>query len=166
MALPFVAARSNDDHMWIDERGSDVLGLQECLRLLAVGALEHRPGHLGIAAEPPPWQAGASGGDAPTVLPVDYAFTGRDVVIRVGEGLFTKIADKLVAFEVDGVEEGRDWSVLIRGLAQPIESVDVGPRLPVPRVAEPGRRFVRIRSDVVRGRRLGMAAPRSEHLVS
>jgi len=151
--------------MWIDERGSEVLGIPECRRLLAVGAKEHRPGHLGIPAERPPAHLGNSGGDAPTVLPVDYAVSGIDVVIRVGEGLFGHIADKLVAFQVDGVEEGRAWSVLIRGLAQPVEAADAGARPPVPRVAEPGVRFVRIRSDVVTGRRLGKAAG-SEHLAS
>lgn len=143
-----------------------MLGLPECRRLLAVGAKEHRPGHLGIAPEAPPGDPLDSVADAPTVLPVDYAVNEGDVVIRVGEGLFRHIAGRLVAFEVEGVENGRTWSVLVRGLAQPIEPADGSYRLPVPRVAEPGEHFVRIRSDVVTGRRLGRAALQATHLAS
>lgn len=152
--------------MWIDERGWEVLGASECLRLLAVGAKEHRPGHLGIAAEPPPPYLASSAGDAPTVLPVDYAFYDRDVVICVGEGLFGHVAGRLVAFQVEGEEGTRPWSVVIRGRARPIEAADAVPRLPAPRVAEPGRRLVRIRADVVSGRRLGKMTSSSEHLAS
>jgi thioredoxin 1 len=147
--------------VWIDERGSEVLGVPECRRLLAVGAKGHEHGHLGIAAEPPPDQLAGSAWDAPTVLPVDYAVSGPDVMICVGEGLFSRIAGRMVAFQVDGVEGDRAWSVLIRGLAQPVERADVGPRLPIPQVATPGERLVRIRSDVVSGRRLGKATSAS-----
>lgn len=140
--------------MWIDERGSDVLGLPECRRLLALGAKRHRPGHLGIA-----------GDGAPTVLPVDYAVSGPDVVICVGEGLFRHIAGTLVAFQVDGIDDGRAWSVLVRGLAEPVQPQQVGGRLPATRVPEPGHRIVRIRSDVTTGRRLGPDAS-ANHLAS
>jgi hypothetical protein len=138
--------------MWVDGRRSEVLGVPECRRLLALGASEHRPGHVGFTTEP--GRREGLGGNAPTVLPVDYAVWGPDVVIRVGEGLFRHIAGRLVAFQVDGVEDGRGWSVLVRGPAQPVELADV-PRVPVPRVARPGAHLVRIRSDVVTGRRLG-----------
>ncbi len=131
-----------------------MLGVPECRRLLAVGAREHRPGHLGFTSEPMPGLSGDSAPTAPTVLPVDYALWGPDVVVQVGEGLFRHIAGRLVAFQVDGVENGRAWSVLVRGPAVPTEPEAV-PQLPVPRVAKPGARLVRIRSDVVTGRRLG-----------
>ena len=49
-------------HMWIDERGSEVLMIPECRRMLALGAKQGRHGHLGIPQE-----------GAPLVLPVDYA---------------------------------------------------------------------------------------------
>lgn len=140
--------------MWIDERGSEVLPIPECHRLLAVGAEEHRHGHLGVA------QPGA-----PLVLPLDYAVYGPDVVVRIGEGLFHRLDGHLVAFQVDGVtapsagEAGAPeqvWSVLLQGLA--IEETDQIPsrHIPHPRVAEPGRRVVLIRGDVVTGRRFSL----------
>lgn len=141
--------------MWIDERGSEVLGVPECRRLLAVGAKQHRPGHLGVPED-----------GAPTVLPVDYSANGPDPVIRVGEGLYEHIVGKLVAFQVDGTDDGRAWSVLVKGPAVPEEAEDVAPRLPAPRVAEPGHRLVRIRADVTTGRRLAKAAGGAEHRAS
>ena len=142
-----VAAR-NDWGMWIDERGSDVLELPECRRLLAVGGKEHLPGHLGFIHE-----------GLPTVLPVDYAVDGHDVVLLVGEGLYGQIADALVAFQVDGVEGGRAWSVLARGHADLVKETDVSGHLPKPRVGDPGHRVVRIRADIVSGRRLAGEPP-------
>jgi Pyridoxamine 5'-phosphate oxidase len=130
--------------MWVDERGSDVLGVPECRQLLAIGAAEHRPGHLGIP-----------GDEAPTVLPVDYAVDGTDVVIRVGEGLFDSVVGRLVAFEVEGVDD-RPWSVLVRGLALQERPSRLTGAVPSPRVGRPGGRVIRIRSDVITGRRLGL----------
>lgn len=140
--------------MWIDERGSEVLDLAECRRLLALGAKQQRHGHIGIS----------SGGDqAPTVMPVNYTMAGLDILVVVGEGVFQQVANRLVAFEVDGVDHHGDcigapsdtqWSVLARGLAMEDTS---GTRvaLPTPEVVEPGRRVVRIRTDLLSGRKLG-----------
>jgi Pyridoxamine 5'-phosphate oxidase len=123
--------------VWIDERGSEVLELPDCQRLLAVAAKAHRFGHLGISQS-----------DAPLVLPVDFAVHGPDVLIRVGENLFGRILGRLVAFEVDGTESGlgqenhgsaRSWSVLVRGLAIEEDDSLIGGHLPAPRVAEPGQ---------------------------
>jgi hypothetical protein len=139
--------------MWIDERGSDVLELPECRRLLALGATEHRHGHLGVCDS-----------DGPVVLPVDYATEEMDVIIRVGEGLFRHVANRVVAFQVDGRTAGqagvgweteRSWSVLVQGLAT--EALEPVTHLPSPRVVQPGDRLVRIRTDVMTGRRLGLA---------
>ena len=100
--------------MWIDDRGSEVLELPECQRLLAVAAKARRYGHLGIAQS-----------DAPLVLPVDFAVHGPDVLVRVGENLFGRMLGGLVAFEVDGTESdlgqginggARAWSVLVLSL--------------------------------------------------
>lgn len=151
--------------MLVDGRGSEVLGLPECRRLLALGARQHLPGHLGIPAAIPPEGSNGSMPHAPTVLPVDYQVLGLDLVIRVGEGLYSRIVGTLVAFEVDGVEEGRAWSVLARGLAHPVEP-GVLAHPPVPRVAEPGRRLVVIRTDVVSGRRLVGVRPATTDLAS
>ncbi|MDE3203945.1 MAG: pyridoxamine 5'-phosphate oxidase family protein [Acidobacteriota bacterium] len=139
--------------MWIDERGSEVLGLPECRRLLAVGAQEHRHGHLSIAED-----------DAPTVLPINYVTRELDVVVVVGEGLFHRIVNRLVAFQVDGVsrserflgaEDVTPWSVLLKGLATEEPLVAEANDLPALEVSEPGHRTVRIRADVLTGRKLG-----------
>jgi len=140
------------DHgvMWFDDRGSEVLAVPECRRLLAMAAKEHRHGHLGVPQR-----------EAPLVLPLNFAVHGPDVVLRIGEGLFEQVDARLVAFQVDGVTEGRvegdqyeqTWSVLVQGLA--IEDRENVPmtHVPQPEVADPGERVVRIRSDVVSGRR-------------
>ena len=138
--------------MWIDERGSEVLPLAECRRLLAVAAKQHHHGHLGIPTA-----------DAPVVLPLDFGVHGSDVVLQVGEGLFDRMRGHLVAFQVDNSttgpawsdvdDEGR-WSVLVRGPAGEVDPDSVARGLPEPRVAEPGHRIVEVRADVVTGRRI------------
>ena len=143
--------------MWIDERGSEVLDLPECRRLLALGAKRHHHGHLGVHTD-----------GAPLVLPVDYAVHDSEVVIQIGERLFIKVNGRTVAFQVDysfdglardgGSPEGR-WSVLLRGLASEIDWPAGGSHFPEPRVAEPGHRLVRVRGDVVTGRRLRPPGP-------
>jgi nitroimidazol reductase NimA-like FMN-containing flavoprotein (pyridoxamine 5'-phosphate oxidase superfamily) len=138
--------------MWIDDRGSEVVPISECRRLLAIGAKMRFHGHLGISKE-----------GAPLVLPLDYVADGSDVIIRVGDQIVRHIDGELVAFQVDNAayEQATDgngtegtWSVLVRGLVtgwpEPPEGVD----LPHPRVAEPGHRLLRIRGDVITGRRL------------
>lgn len=131
--------------VWIDERGSEVVELPECRQLLAIGAARRLPGHLAVSGVE---------GDAPTVLPVDYAVDWPDAVVRVGEGLFAEVVGKLVALEVDAPDDDPPWSVLVRGLAR--EECDPGrlAAMPSPRVDVPGGRLVRVRSDVVTGRRL------------
>jgi hypothetical protein len=143
--------------MWIDERGSQVLGGSECRRLLAVGAKDNQHGHLGVPQD-----------GAPLVLPVNYAVHGPDVVIRIGEGLFHRVDGRLVAFQVDGKTQGGMegdpgqwiWSVLVQGLAlEDSENVPTS-HYPHPEVVDPGRRIVRIRADIVTGRRFPAAPTR------
>lgn len=129
----------------MDERGSDVLEVPECRQLLAIGAAHHRVGHVAV-----------SGADSPTVLPVDYTVDGADVILQVGEGLFANIVGRLVAFAVDDDGDERPWSVLVRGLAREVPWEEAPSRIPSPRPARPGSRLVRIRSDIVTGRRLGV----------
>lgn len=136
--------------MWIDERGSEVLAVPECRRLLAIGAKESRHGHLGVPQD-----------GAPLVLPVDYAVYGPDVVLRIGEGLFHQVDARLVAFQVDGViqmgAQSKTWSVLVQGLALEDGEKVSTTHVPHPEVVEPGARIVRIRADVVTGRRFPTA---------
>jgi nitroimidazol reductase NimA-like FMN-containing flavoprotein (pyridoxamine 5'-phosphate oxidase superfamily) len=138
--------------MWIDERGSEVLLLPECRRLLALAAKQHRHGHLGIPTD-----------TAPVVLPLDFGIHDDHVILRVGEGVFGQINGKLVAFQVDNSAAGLSWadvdpegrwSVLVRGLATEIEVGSVSDHLPEPQVGEPGHRIVQVRADVVTGRRI------------
>ncbi len=150
--LTLVATGQSVDHevVWIDDRGSEVLALPECRRLLALGAKERRHGHLGVPQN-----------GAPLVLPVDYAVHGPDVILRIGERLFHQLDARLVAFQVDGVtqpggiddDQSKTWSVLVQGLA--IEDSEKVPsrHVPHPEVVDPGQRVVRIRADVVTGRR-------------
>ncbi len=140
--------------MWIDDRGSEVLSLGECRRLLAVGAKTGLHGHLGIAKE-----------GAPLILPVDFTTDGSDVVVRVGDHVFGQIEGALVSFQVDnagsagpGESEGR-WSVLVRGFVDGRLEPSRAAALPHPRVAEPGQHLVLIRGDVVTGRRLRPPTP-------
>jgi len=134
--------------MWVDDRGSEVLPLAECRRLVAVGAKSGLHGHLAIAKE-----------GAPLVFPVDFAVDAAGVLVRVGEHLFAQIDGQLTAFQVDNSDtgsvgsEGR-WSVLVRGLAAEAAELPGAGAVPRPSVALPGHRLVRVRADVVTGRRL------------
>ena len=116
------------------------------------------------------------------MLPVNYVMRGLDVVVVVGDGLFHRIENRLVTFQVDGVGGGSErffgvqdmtpWSVLVKGLATEEPMPVAGGQLPVLEVAEPGHRVVRIRTDVLTGRKLGhrqgsseQSTPLSLHLV-
>jgi len=147
--------------MWIDERGSEVLPLPECRRLLATAAKRHYHGHLGIPTD-----------DAPVVVPLDFGVHDDDVILQVGEGLFDKINGRLVALQVDnaavslsrsGVETEGWWSVLVRGLVTEGDATSDGVGLPHPRIAEPGHRVMHLRSDVVTGRRIRTTDEFSEY---
>ncbi|MDA8072620.1 MAG: pyridoxamine 5'-phosphate oxidase family protein [Actinomycetota bacterium] len=140
--------------MWFDERGSEVLTLPECQRLVALAFQENIHGHLGLCGQ-----------GAPIVLPVDFTVDGPDVVLLVGEGLFMEIAEHhLVALQIDGEDAGQRWSVLIRGYATEIDALPPDVPSPVPHVAQPGHRLVRIRSDIETGRRLSARASEQKGL--
>lgn len=139
--------------MWIDQRGSDVLPAPECLRLLAAAAKSGAVGRLAV-----------SRADAPLVVPVNFAYDDHRVVVRLGEGIMSEVAaNALVAFETDEVnrEERIAWSVLVRGLATPVEASGGNAtgtilHLPVPLVPEPGEKLLVIRADVISGRRFAL----------
>jgi hypothetical protein len=135
--------------MWLDERGSEVLTLPECRRLLALAASEDRHGHLGIATS-----------GAPVVVPVNFVVHGPDVLVLVGEGLFSRMTGQLVAFQVDGPTTGAGsepdapWSVLLRGPALEEAQTLAAAEWLKPEVSKPGHRLVRIRGDAISGRQL------------
>jgi hypothetical protein len=142
--------------MWVDRRGSEIIPLSECLRLVAAAAKHGAVGRLAVSQD-----------QAPLVQPVNFAYRDRYVVVRLGIGaMATAASGNLVAFEVDDLDRqaGEAWSVLVRGLATPVEEHE---RLgtmhvaPVPLVPSPGDRVLAIRLDVVTGRRFKLHAIRS-----
>jgi hypothetical protein len=138
--------------MWIDQRGSEVLAVPECFRLLAHGVQSMGFGRLGVSTA-----------QAPVVVPVNYAVRDREVLVRIGVGFLLQAAGgELVAFEVDEIdlEGGVAWSVLVRGLATVIgepTGADID-AAPTPSVPSPGDRILSIRPDVVTGRRFPLLA--------
>lgn len=95
--------------MELDRNGLEVLGRDECLRLLP-GA---RPGRVGVTS-----------GALPTVLPIDSSLDGERVVVATGHGsrLDAAARDAVVAFEVDDVDLAYRWgcSVVVAGAAPPL----------------------------------------------
>ncbi len=154
--------------MWTDERGSELLPLAECVRLLAIAAKKGLTGRLGISTE-----------QAPIIQPVNFTYHDHHVVIRLGSGhLLDIVSGALVAFEVDDVDRDahKAWSVLVRGLAIPVEESErqaITKVAPTPLVPSPGDMILLIRLDVVTGRQFpldtapsdpGASPPASGHL--
>ncbi len=140
--------------MWVDQRGSEIIPLNECLRLLAVSAKQGTVGRLAVSRQ-----------QAPLIQPVNFSFKERRVLVRLGPGaMVSAAAGGLVAFEIDDLDRdaGRAWSVLVRGLAVPLgeperlASVHVAP---IPLVPSPGDTVLAIRLDVVTGRRFRLRPP-------
>jgi uncharacterized protein len=136
--------------MWIDAKGSTVLPVPECRRLLALAAQEGRIGRLGIATD-----------QAPVVIPVNFTFQRGLVLVRVGTGYLSQAAaGRLVAFEVDKVDAttGCAWSVLVRGLAILVENpteTELGVAAK-PLVPKPGDMVLTVRPDKLSGRRFNI----------
>jgi hypothetical protein len=138
----------NASHMWTDDRGSELLPLADCMRLLATAAKKGSTGRLGISTA-----------QAPIIQPVNFTYHDRRIVIRLGSGhLVDTISGALVAFEVDDVDRDAHtaWSVLVRGLATPLEESErqaIAGVTPTPLVPSPGDMIFVVRLDVVTGRR-------------
>ena len=143
--------------MWIDQRGSEVLPHNECLRLLAVAAQHRDIGHLGISTP-----------SSPIIVPVNFVYHNAGVLCRIGPGMIADTAPgSLVAFEVDHVDRDsrQVWSVLLRGHARGYTSVELAQlsqqQLPVPLVHQPGDLLIFVRGDVITGRRFSVVDPGS-----
>jgi nitroimidazol reductase NimA-like FMN-containing flavoprotein (pyridoxamine 5'-phosphate oxidase superfamily) len=139
--------------MWKDAKGSTVLPVPECKRLLAGMAKSGGVGRLGIATD-----------RAPVVIPVNFTLHDSRVLVRVGTGFLAQAsAGHLVAFEVDHVDSGAGvaWSVLVRGLATLIESPTETELAAVhPLVPEPEDMVLVIRPDILTGRRFDVRQER------
>lgn len=139
--------------MWIDQRGSEVLTRNESLRLLAAAA--GGIGRIGLVDE-----------GRVVIQPVNYRMLDNDVLLQIGPGMMLEAAIRqtLVSFEVDRVDtsQGNAWSVLMHGLATVIDrdsgAVGARPAEAAPLVPEPGTSLVRIRTEVLSGRRFSLAA--------
>jgi nitroimidazol reductase NimA-like FMN-containing flavoprotein (pyridoxamine 5'-phosphate oxidase superfamily) len=133
--------------MEVDRNGLEVLSRDECLRLLGTAAL----GRIGITSDA-----------LPTVLPVNFRFDSRQILIRTGMGTTLDAAtdDAVVAFEVDDVDPiaHTGWSVVVRGVARELTDPDDladAHRQPLARWAPgPDHRIVAISTELVSGRRI------------
>jgi nitroimidazol reductase NimA-like FMN-containing flavoprotein (pyridoxamine 5'-phosphate oxidase superfamily) len=136
------------DEQPTDRHGLEVIGLEQCLTLLA-----SRPyGRLAYL------DAGA-----PSIVPVNHLVDGSTVVFRSLDGgkLAAAIFERPVAFELDELDftTRSGWSVVVRGRAEIIEDTDAGKydtwldSWAVPEGAQ--TTWVRIIADEVSGRRLG-----------
>lgn len=133
--------------MEIDRNGLEILGRDDCLKLLATARL----GRVGLTS-----------GALPCVLPVNFALVEGHILFRTGRGTKLEAAthNAVVAFEADAIDpmSHTGWSVMVtavaRELADPsrLESSAV---TAVPRWAsrDEGRVIV-LATDRVSGRRL------------
>jgi uncharacterized protein len=131
----------------VDRNGLEVLSRDECLRLLGTAVL----GRVAVTTAA-----------LPTILPVNFRFDGRRILIRTGRGtkLDAATQNAVVAFEVDEVEPAsrRGWSVVITGVARELSDPDEladAQRPPLERWAwGDDHRVVAISTEVVSGRRI------------
>ena len=138
------------DERWrveLDRNGLVMLDRDECLRLLGTCTL----GRIGLTT-----------GALPAVLPVNFWFDGKQILIRTGVG--TKLAaatrDAVVAFEVDDMDPlwHSGWSVMVTGIARHLTDLAELERvatLPVARWApRGGGHVVAIEPELISGRRI------------
>lgn len=140
--------------METDRHGLEVLPRSECLALLATS----RVGRVVVTDRA-----------LPAAFPVNFVLLDDDIVFLTmsGSKLSAAQGEEVVAFEVDDIDPVHQigWSVLVQGLARVIEDPGELARaraLPLQPWA-PGNdyRFVRIRSEIVSGRRLLPSASRA-----
>lgn len=106
------------DASCLDIKQTQGLDRSECLRLVASRSV----GRLGLTI-----------GALPTVIPVNYRLIGERLYFRIGddEKLRAATTCAVVAFQVDDIDESEHggWSVVLTGIAEPIEHADIQERL-------------------------------------
>jgi len=131
----------------IDRNGLEVLSREDCLRLLGTAVL----GRVAVTS-----------GALPTILPVNFSFDGRAILIRTGRGtqLDAATRDAVVAFEVDQIEPAwsAGWSVVVTGFARELADPELVAAAEHPSLGRwasaADDRIVAISPDVVSGRRV------------
>jgi uncharacterized protein len=135
----------------------------ECLRLLAATGIGR------VAVTVPGW-------DHPVIRPVNYVFdeSSQCVLLRsaLGAKLYALLRSARPAFEVDGIDhtEGVGWSVIIVGVCE--EITDAGELRRIEGLGlepfAPGRdgHWMRIRTNVVSGRRIEVVQDRNRRVLS
>ena len=139
-----------------DRAGLEILHLGDCF-----GLLESVPvGRIGFLA----------GGEV-AILPVHFLVDGQDVVFRTEEDSKLSAAEvgKYVVFEADSYDADArtGWSVLVKGLAETIDSADEVARFDAVGLSAWGgdgssERWVRIRPSSITGRRIAATSPGQE----
>lgn len=105
----------------------------------------------------------------PDIFPINFIVEHGTVVFRTAEGtkLAASVLGTAVAFEADGEIDGDAWSVVIKGHAVEIESMEeVFDALDLPLYpwhASPKHRFVRIVPDEITGRRFTIVDRATAH---
>jgi nitroimidazol reductase NimA-like FMN-containing flavoprotein (pyridoxamine 5'-phosphate oxidase superfamily) len=133
--------------MQLDRNGLEVLSRGECLRLLA----QSRVGRVVVTDRA-----------LPAAFPVNFALLDEDVVFMTTTGSKLEAAEgeEVMAFEADEIDPvlHGGWSVLVQGLASvvsdPDELAQVGALGLEPWAPGGHFQFVRIRAELVSGRRL------------
>jgi len=128
----------------VDRNGLEVLDRAECLRLLRTATL----GRIGIST-----------GALPTILPINFRVDGDRILFRTGVGTKLDAATRgaVVAFEADDIDPiyHAGWSVVVTGVARPVEDPDDRAVHTTPRWA-PGQdgHLVEVSIEEISGRRL------------
>jgi len=125
------------------DHGLELLTEEDCRALLASGLI----GRVGISV-----------GALPAILPVNYSVVDGDILFRTGEGqkLRAALDHTIVAFEVDHADplSHEGWSVLVVGVAEEVFDVPGSLAGPVPWARGERDHLVRIRPEMISGRRL------------
>ena len=131
---------------YVDRRsGLEVLERRECLELLA----SHPVGRVAVVL-----------GSAPMIFPVNYVLDGDCILFRSDDG--SKLAGARnashMSFEIDGIDDGGGWSVVVNGVGREVvdatelvrmETLDLQPWTPGAKA-----HWIRIRPETVTGRRI------------
>jgi nitroimidazol reductase NimA-like FMN-containing flavoprotein (pyridoxamine 5'-phosphate oxidase superfamily) len=132
------------DVMVPEQRPAHELSRDECIAKLS----SHSYGRIAVTHR-----------GLPQILPINYAFDGRVVVIRTGEGGLLEhcCRDAVVAFEIDDYDShaGLGWSVLVIGTAAILDARDSLRAIEIRLEsvgAKDGKVFIRLTPGAISGR--------------